>query len=303
MGRMDRRDIEALRARASCAVGLEQAGFAIDLKESTRRAVKYRRGAEIIIVTHEGRGWFDPLSDRKGDVFALVGWLQPGDFQAALAAVSALAGMAPAQPAWGPRRSRRREADIFERWSARPVLRPGSAAHDYLTRVRAIPRHQLQLAIDAQLIRQGPSASAWFAHQDDAGTIRGWEERGPAWRGFSSGGAKSLFRFGNPAGVRLCVTEAAIDALSLSALERSRADTLYVSTAGGWSPATEAAVILLAGHLDLLVAATDRNSQGEAYADRLRQISTGQDCGFQRLRPNASDWNEELQQRRDREEG
>ncbi|OWK25540.1 hypothetical protein AJ87_08960 [Rhizobium yanglingense] len=98
---------------------------------------------------------------------------------------------------------------------------------------------------------------------------------------------------------RLCVTEAAIDALSLSALEGRRADTLYASTAGGWSPATEGAVTLLAGGLDLVVAATDRNSQGEVYADKLRQIASRQDCGFQRLRPIAGDWNEDLQQRRE----
>ena len=52
-----------------CAAVLEQAGFAVDRKESTRRAVKYRRGDDIIIVIHEGKGWFDPLSDAKGDVF------------------------------------------------------------------------------------------------------------------------------------------------------------------------------------------------------------------------------------------
>ncbi|MCV9947577.1 hypothetical protein [Rhizobium sp. BT-175] len=59
---MNRRKIEALRDQVSCAAVLEQAGFAIDVKESTRRAIKCRRGREIIIVTHEGRGWFDPLS-------------------------------------------------------------------------------------------------------------------------------------------------------------------------------------------------------------------------------------------------
>ncbi|MFS2177302.1 DUF3991 and toprim domain-containing protein [Rhizobium pisi] len=297
---MQREDIERLREQVSCAVALEQAGFAIDLKESTRRAVKFRRRGEIIIVTHEGRGWFDPLSDRKGDIFALIGLLQPGNFQATLAAVEALAGVQPLHPTWRARTSRRMAADISTRWAARPLLCQGARAHDYLFRIRAIPRRVLQHAIDARLIRQGPSGSAWFAHQDNDGRISGWEERGPVWRGFSTGGAKTLFRFGNSVGGRLCVTEAAIDALSLSALEGRRDDTLYASTAGGWSPATESAVTLLAGDLDLVVAATDSNSQGEAYADRLRQIASSLDCGFQRLRPNAGDWNEDLQQRRTR---
>ncbi|MFA1677441.1 hypothetical protein ACDY97_33330 [Rhizobium mongolense] len=131
---MQREDIERLRERVSCAVALEQAGFEIDLKESTRRAVKFRRGGDIIIVTHEGRGWFDPLSDRKGDVFALIGFLQPGDFRATLTAVGALAGVQPLHPTWRPRTSRGTAADITERWSARSLLRQGARAHAYLSR-------------------------------------------------------------------------------------------------------------------------------------------------------------------------
>jgi hypothetical protein len=294
---MRREDIERLREQASCAVGLEQAGFTIDLKESTRRAIKYRRDWEIIIVTHEGKGWFDPLSERKGDVFALMRWLQPGDFTATLAAVGALAGIAPSHSTWRPQVRDRANTDITKRWSARRLLTHGSPAHDYLCRRRAIPGGVLKLASAAELIREGPSGSAWFAHHNDQGKITGWEERGQAWRGFSSGGAKTLFRFGNPTGTRLCVTEAAIDALSLSTLEGERPDTLYASTAGGWPRATEGAVRLLAERIDIVVAATDRDSQGEAYADRLRQIALKAGCAFQRIRPLGEDWNEDLQQR------
>jgi len=69
---MEKQKLEELRDRVPCAALLEQAGFAIDVKESTRKALKYRRGAEIVIVIHGGRGWFDPLSDAKGDVFGLA---------------------------------------------------------------------------------------------------------------------------------------------------------------------------------------------------------------------------------------
>ena len=31
-------------------------------------------------------------------------------------------------------------------------------------------------------------------HTDPAGLVTGWEERGPEWRGFATGGAKVLFR-------------------------------------------------------------------------------------------------------------
>jgi hypothetical protein len=294
---MERHEIEMLREKVSCAVVLEQAGFQVDLKESTRRAVKYRRGSEIAIVTHGGKGWFDPLSDRKGDVFALVGRLQPGDFPTTLRAVEALAGVQTSQRVWTAPGPHRNPGGISERWSARTLLRPGLPAYEYLAEVRAIPPVVIHRAINARLIRQGPFGSAWFAHDDDCGRVCGWEERGPEWRGFSSGGTKVLFRFGGRSSARLCVTEAAIDALSLAAIEHARVDTLYASTAGGWSPATEEAVKLLAGRVDLLVAATDRNNQGEAYADMLRWIALGQDCGFQRLRPRRDDWNEDLKER------
>lgn len=291
---MERQEIERIRDRVSCGVVLEQAGFQIDLKESTRRSVKYRRGGEIAIVTHAGRGWFDPLSDRKGDVFTLQGWLQPDDFAAILRSVGALTGV-PASRAPLPLPVRRTlSRGIPQRWSSRPLLRQGSPAYRYLNDIRVIPGRLLRHAIALGLIREGPNGSAWFGHHDGEGKICGWEERGRQWRGFSSGGTKVLFRFGSRTALRLCITEAAIDALSLAAIERERSDTLYASTAGGWSPATELAVRDLADRIEILVAATDHNSQGEAYADTLRRIAGQADCGFQRLRPQMEDWNDDL---------
>ncbi len=52
---MEKQKLEELRDRVRCAAVLERAGFAIDVKESTRKAVKYRRDAEIVIVIHGGR--------------------------------------------------------------------------------------------------------------------------------------------------------------------------------------------------------------------------------------------------------
>lgn len=298
---MERRKIEQLRETVSCAVVLEQAGFKLDRRESTRRAVKYRRGGEITIVTHGGKGWFDPLSDRKGDVFALISRLRSSDFPASLKAAGALAGLATNEPVWSAPIQRSNKASVLARWSAKPLLWPGAPAFRYLADTRAIPLATLQRAIREELIRQGPQGSAWLVHEDDQGQFCGWEERGPQWRGFSSGGTKILFRFGNRSALRLCVTEAAIDALSLAAIEGGRLDTLYASTAGGWAPATEEAVKLLARRVDLLVAATDRNSQGEVYADMLRHIAVQEGCGFQRLRPHSGDWNEVLKEKREEE--
>ena len=144
----------------------------------------------------------------------------------------------------------------------------------------------------------------WAGHFDEAGHVTGWEERGPEWRGFATGGAKVLFRFGPADALRLCVTEAAIDAMSLAALEDQRPDTRYLSTGGGWSPASSEALLDLAVRADaLLVAATDNNAQGESFAERLEALATDAGCGFVRLRPELEDWNEVLKAGRRRKDG
>jgi hypothetical protein len=295
---MKREDIEALRATVSCAVVLERAGWRVDTKESSRRAVKYRRAGEIAIVTHEGRGWFDPLSDSKGDIFALIKHLDGADFLTAVRAAAALAGLQPAAPIWSHPARARYDGDITSRWLIRPTMNEGSAAFHYLTVIRALPMRIIAPAIDDDLVREGPYGSAWFAHRDRSLRLAGWEERGEHWSGFASGGTKLLFQFGSAGSARVCVTEAAIDALSPAALEGPRPDTLYVSTAGGWSPLTKTAVCALAMDDRLLVAATDHDSQGEAFAGEIREIATTCGCGFRRLRPRLGDWNDDLRAKR-----
>ncbi|WHA44270.1 MULTISPECIES: DUF3991 and toprim domain-containing protein [Agrobacterium] len=292
---MEKKELEDLRDRVQCAAVLEKAGFAIDLKESTRRAVKYRGGG-IIIVIHEGRGWFDPLSDAKGDVFSLVEHLDGVSFVEALDRVAALVGFVPTKPVW-TRVTREPEpvAAIPERWTKRRKPWPGSMTWRYLRDERHLPVAIIRAAIRHDLVREGPCGSMWACHRDSEGAVTGWEERGPEWRGFSTGGAKVLFRFGAIHAPRLCVTEAAIDAMSLAALESNRRDSLYVSTGGGWAPATDAAIRLLAARKGMsVVAATDNNAQGDIYADRLEAIARDAHCGFERHRPRHEDWNEDL---------
>src|SRR5271167_3356797 len=95
-------EIEWLKASVSCAALLERLapGWRLDRAESTRRSLKYRRGpGEIVIVNHDGRGWWDPLSECKGDIFTLVRHLDPGlNFGAARHVLRGLVGIAPAFP-------------------------------------------------------------------------------------------------------------------------------------------------------------------------------------------------------------
>jgi hypothetical protein len=295
---MKREELEALRAKVSCEAVLERAGYEIDLKESTRRAVKYRRGGNIVIVTHDGRGWFDPLGDEKGDVFSLAMFLEGISFPSATEAVASIVGYQLSRPEWRSARSSVPVKEIGERWRSRRSPSSGSGAWRYLCWARGIPTAIAGQAIREGVLREGPLGSMWAAHVDSEGRVVGWEERGPDWRGFASGGSKVLFRFGPRDASRLCVTEAAIDAMSLAALEGSREQTLYLSTGGGWSPATDAALAELAVRPGLtLVAATDANPQGDVYAERLRALAEVSGCDWQRLRPPAEDWNEVLQNR------
>ena len=60
---MKRAKIVELKEKVNCGALLERAGFAVDVKESTRRAVKYRRGGEIVIVTKGSSARF--AADRR----------------------------------------------------------------------------------------------------------------------------------------------------------------------------------------------------------------------------------------------
>lgn len=299
-------EIERLKARVSCAAVLEQTTppWRLDRAESSRRSLKYRRGpGEILIVSHGGRGWWDPLSDARGDIFALVRHLDPGlSFGDARRRLRGFAGLAPALPEM-PRGGRLLTIPAALRWSRRPRLSRGSAAWHYLTRQRALPACILAAADAVDAVREGPRGTAWFAHRDAAGDITGIEMRGPAWRGFSAGGDKALFRLpGGPGPLpRLAVCEAAIDALSLAALERLSPDTLYTATAGGMGPATVAAITgLLRDHADdparILIAATDADAAGRRHAARLAALAVEAGARFAAILPpeGCNDWNDAL---------
>jgi hypothetical protein len=96
----------------------------------------------------------------------------------------------------------------------------------------------------AGVLREGPVGGPWFVHFDHAGVVAHVDVRGPAYKGSLTGGVKSLFRLpskGQPR-TRLVLAEAAIDALSLAAIENLRVDTLYAATGGGMGPGTIAAL-------------------------------------------------------------
>jgi hypothetical protein len=299
---------DQLRDSVSCAAVLEAFSWKFDRKESTRNALKYRRGAgEIIIVNHRGHGWWEPQSTARGDVFTLVQHLDPGrNFGAVRRFLRPLVGL-PARQVSTP--AARAPGGLVRplqlRWSERPRLRHGSPAWSYLTGQRYLPASVLRAAIEQDVVREGFRGSAWFAHRA-VNTISHVEARGPDFRGSLAGGHKSLFRLGGTGegASRLAITEAPIDALSLAAIEHLRPDTLWVATGGGMGPGTIRAIeVLLATMAGLpgavLVGATDADAAGDRYAAHHADLASAAGVAFERLRPaGAVDWNDILTRRR-----
>ncbi len=309
-------ELDELRAGVSCAVLLERLPppWQLDKRESTRHCLKYRRGeGEIILVTHEGRGWWDPGSTAKGDVFSLVQHLEPGlNLGQVRKVLRPLAGVSPSFPEHLRRTERDKPVVPFDvRWARRRAPGRGSSTWRYLTETRGLPDPVVIAAVRAAVLREGPYASAWFAHQDHDGRLTGFEMRGPDYRGFSTGGDKTLFRLPGRLATssipvsRLVVAEAPIDAMSVAAIERLRADTLYVAVTGGMGPETLRSLDLqlrvnapLPGAV--MVAATDADRAGDGYAARLGVMAGAAGVRFERLRPpvEGQDWNDMLKQRR-----
>ena len=312
---MTRRDpeIEELREKVHCAVVLERGVlertppcWKLDRKESTKLSLKYRRGkGEILIVSHAGRGWWDPTSDAKGDVFRLVQRLEPKlSFGHVRKRLRAFAGLSPCFPS-ADRAGGRKDQDrtVAARWAERKTVWSNSPAWRYLRRQRGLSPAIIEAAAAAGVLREGPVGSAWFAHFNHAGAVAHVDVRGPTYKGSLTGGAKSLFRLPlkGPLFPRLVVTEAAIDALSLAAIENLRGDTLYAATGGGMGPGTIAALEALLvdiARLDdaLFCSATDANGPGDRFADRHQSLARQFGVPFARLRPHVEggDWNEVL---------
>jgi hypothetical protein len=301
-------EIEWLKASVSCAALLERLPpvWRLDRAESTRRSLKYRRDeGEILIVNHDGRGWWDPLSDRKGDIFTLAQHLDPSlNFGEARRVLRGFVGISPTFPeVLRRRRTRAPRVPVAEQWDRCKHVSRGSPAWTYLTGQRKLPQRILAAARVADAIREGPRGSAWFAHRDGTGLLTGIEMRGPDYRNFSAGGAKTLFRLpGSPDRLtRIAVCEAAIDAMSLAAIEHDRRDTLYAATAGGIGPYTMTALgqllhDLSADPIGIVIAATDADTAGHRYAARLQAMATEAGVRFEAILPpdGLNDWNDAL---------
>jgi len=288
-------ELHELRAQVDCRAVLEKAGWTLDGPESTKNAAKYRGGqARIVIVTHNGRGWFDPLNDAKGDVIALAQYLWGGNLGHARKALRPLAGIAPSVGVALPGGAAS-PIDMALSWSRANRVTPSSEGHAYLTDRRGLPASTVAKIVGCDGIREGIRGTIWGAHRTDAGEPCGWEMRGPSYKGFSKGGRKTAFWIGEISSApRVVITESMIDALSLVTMEGWPGGSVYVSTGGGFGPETGRLLGKLLPATSRVVAATDRGRGGDLLARRIGQLSAEIGASFSRLRPEAKDWNAQL---------
>lgn len=314
------KELEELRREVSCVLVLEKAGFKLDREATAQRSarnLKFRRENEAIIVNHDGKGWWDPKGDGKGDVFKLVQHLDPSkNLGHVRRELRDLIGKSPtlevAERIKGV--SDRLRRDPAELWARRSAPQEGTAAWRYLTEERGLPGSIVAVAGRQGALKEGPNGTAWFRHRDAGGQFTGMEMRGAEYKGFSTGGGKRLFEFrtdeGTEAVRRLVVTEAAIDAMSFAALDHLKKGSLYTSTGGGMSPESEAnlkqVMATVAKQPDArLIIAVDNDHQGHVYAAKLAAMA--QDVGLWsgRISPKTpgDDWNKALRARGEEVQG
>jgi hypothetical protein len=142
-----------------------------------------RRGkGEILIVSHAGRGWWDPTSDAKGDVFRLVQRLEPGlNFGHVRKRLRAFAGLAPSFPSVD-RAGRRQDPDrsVADRWAERKAVWSNSPTWRYLRRKRGLSAAIIEAAAAAGVLREGPVGAVRFAlnriARSETRSVRGGRE-------------------------------------------------------------------------------------------------------------------------------
>ena len=154
----------------------------LDRKESTRLSLKYRGGkGEIPIVSDTGRGWWDPTSDAKGDVFGLVQWLEPGlSFGHIRKRLREFAGLSPRFPPVDRAGGRNNpDRPVAERWAERKAVWPHSPTWRYLVRKKWLP-HAIIEAASRRPAFCGRGRPAAFAHLDGHGVVTHVDVRGPS---------------------------------------------------------------------------------------------------------------------------
>lgn len=290
-------------------LAINEFGYELDKKESSKTYFVLRAGGDKIIVTRDEKDGHDVYcgsdpADRGSVIDFVKG--RVGDNNAKLVKVrQTLRPWAP-----GAKKPAIKRPAIE---STRPVATPKDRAAvvaawtdmkpykgTYLTQQRGIDQRLIQ----AFGVRQDRYGNAVFAHQD-AGGITGYEVKGaplvaggPTHTRFVKGGDRALMltRIDDAPIKRLVVTEAAIDTLSYAQMHH-KSGTAYISTAGSNLSAVQIEqlkAVLERNSQATLVLACDNDLAGEKMAEQIKDLAPAS-MKSERQTPAQKDWNMDLQ--------
>jgi hypothetical protein len=259
--------------------------------------------------------WFDHDAGRgRGGAIDLVSHVMGTDFKGSLAWLSDRFGPGAAAADVTAQEQTKAARTVAEAVQERPAFTPPalSAEHwphvrRHLVEDRALPARYVDKLHERNDLYADARRNAVFVCRDENGTVTGAELKGTVQRsdgsrftGLAPGSRKELggFRIGNVAkATAVYLVESAIDAISLAKLRAKDGEKNFavISTAGT-TPKPRSWFKGVAAHVRR-VCAFDADDAGDTAAKKLSRR------GWERLRPAAGDWNDELRARRDAASG
>lgn len=193
-----------------------------------------------------------------------------------------------------------------------PLTKDRAAVALEVARSKVVPTHPYleerglhRVTLDDPRFREtwrqadGPHGNVLFLHHDAKG-LCGFEIKNRGYTRFAKGGTKGLWSSATtPADHRLVIAESAIDALSYHQVN-PHPKTRYVSFAGGLNPEQPALLERAISWMpagSMIVAATDKDKDGQDFATRISELCTCQPhVHYERHVPQlgAKDWNDHL---------
>jgi hypothetical protein len=171
------------------------------------------------------------------------------------------------------------------------------SSHAWLEGGRAIPPALLHSERFDGCLKIDARGNVLFAHVNIEDRLCGFEKKHLGFTGFAAGGEKGLGGSNDFAGdERIVLAESFIDMLSYAALfpdDRAR----YRSFGGGLNPKQPELIrahVLALPRGSEVVAATDGDEAGQAFAEVIQSLSDG--YIFREHRPPAGDWNDVLRE-------
>lgn len=301
-------ELEKFKTEINLAELASSYGYELDRKKSSRASFVMQRpdGDKIVVSTDtDGHGVFFNTHDegKSGSVIDFVKWQENVNLGQA--------------------------RQVLRRWMADPVSffptaqkpcfsSPVPIPHDCAARVAEWERMKpYRITSGGYLEKRGltPDTIRLFSNRigvdrrgnvcfrhDDLCNVTGWEMKNHGFTGFPEGGKKALFgcKVGYPqkeATPLLVFTESAIDAMSYYQLHPRPG--FYLSIAGNMSPEQQELLTWVLNRYPQanIVIATDKDRDGEKYADFIRSVRPD---AVRAEPPIGKDWNDALNQRQAR---